>query len=112
MNIQQELNKKGYKKYVSESNRVFKMTDTLFQKKVVDDKGIRYFIDCWWYEQQCINGTVIPESWQFETQFHGDKIDQVIDVMLFEKDIDKAEQMFNDMWVKLGLGYYEEYLDE
>lgn len=109
MNIEDVLIEKGYKKYVSQSNSVFKMTDTLFQKKVVDDKGVRYFIDCWWYKEETINGYTIPESWQFEVQFHGNEASQTMNVMLFEKDVDKAEQMFNDVWTKLNLGYYEEY---
>ena len=36
MNIQEQLIERGYKKYVSKSNAVFKMTDTLFQKKITD----------------------------------------------------------------------------
>ena len=43
MNIQEQLIKHGYKKYISKSNAVFKMTDTLFQKKVVDEKGYSLF---------------------------------------------------------------------
>lgn len=109
MNIQDQLISKGYKKYVSKSNAVFKSTDTLFQKKVVDDKGIRYFIDCWWYKEQTINGHTIPEGWQFEVQFSGDDVSKTMNVMLFEKDVDNAEQMIDHMWTVLNLGYYEEY---
>lgn len=109
MNIQEQLIERGYKKYVSKSNAVFKMTDTLFQKKVVDEKGILYFINCWWYKEDCVNGNTIPESWQFEVQYSGNETSETMNVMLFEKDIDKAEQMFNDIWTKLSLGYYEEY---
>lgn len=108
MNIQDQLIRKGYKKYVSQSNTVFKMTDTLFQKKVVDDKGVRYFINCWWYKEDCVNGHTIPESWQFEVQYSANDASRTMNVTLFEKDIDKAEQMFDDMWTKLNLGYHEE----
>jgi hypothetical protein len=108
MSIQEKLLEKGYKKYVSKSNAVFKSTDTLFQKKVVDDKGVRYFIDCWWYKEEVINGHTIQESWQFEVQYSSSPVSNTMNVMLFEKDIDKAEQMFDHMWTVLNLGYYEE----
>lgn len=33
----------GYKKYVSESTRTFKSTNTMYQKKVRDDVGCEVF---------------------------------------------------------------------
>ena len=56
-----------------------------------------------------MNGHTIPESWRFEVQYSGNETSETMNVMLFEKDVDKAEQMFSDIWTKLSLGYYEEY---
>ena len=108
MNIQEKLISKHYKKHVSKSNRALKLTDTLFQKLVEDSYGIRYYIECWYYPARHCGESFFDESWQFEVQFSGDNASGTMNVQLFEKDIDKAEQMFNTMWTKLDLGYYED----
>lgn len=102
-----KLIQNGYKKYVSSGYNFLKNTDTLFQKKVVDDTGIRYFIDCWWYPEQKINSHFIEKSWQFEVQFYDNENNVTMNVMLFEKDVAEAEKQFDNIWKSLKLGYYE-----
>jgi len=124
--LQDQLVSKGYKKWVSEATRKFKMTDTLYQKCITDEKGKKYFIDLYYYPEtkhyyyndlnengtvKTDNFVVLPESIQAEVQFTGDGVtDEHMDVKLFTKDIDKIEEVFENMWVKLGLGYYELWL--
>jgi len=107
--LQQDLISRGYKKHVSEINKTFKMTDTLFQKRISDERGKKYYIDIWYYAAGRHGQTSLPESIQAECQFHnGDGItDEPMNVQLFIKDVDKIEEVFENMWVKLGLGYYE-----
>lgn len=112
LSLHDQLVAKGYKKWVSESNRIFKMTDTLYQKQIDDDKGKKYFINIWYYPAQRYGHTDLPESIQAEVQFTGDGVtDEHMDVTLFVKDIDKIEEVFENMWVKLGLGYYDLWED-
>ena len=107
--LQAELLARGYKKWVSETTRIFKMTDSLYQKKVIDNKGKKYFIDIYYYPAGRYGNRDMEESIQAEVQFHnGDGItDNTMNVQLFVKDIDKIEEVFENMWVKLGLNYYE-----
>lgn len=107
-NMQEILISKGYKKHVSEHYKVFHTTDTLFQKRISDDKGKKYFIDVWYYPAGRYGHTDLPESIQAEVQFEKDGItDENMNVELFTKDIDKIEEVFENMWKYLALGYYE-----
>lgn len=105
--LQEDLISRGYKKHVSEIHKTFKMTDTLFQKRISDDKGKKYFIDIWYYVGSPSHN--FPESIQAEVQFHdGDGItEESMNVQLFIRDITKIEEVFENMWGKLGLNYYE-----
>ena len=112
--LQEDLISRGYKKYISEGNKIFKMTDTLFQKRISDEKGKKYYIDLWYYPAGRHGQISLPESIQAEVQFHdGDgTTEENINVQLFIKDIDKIEEVFENMWQKLGLNYYELWSEE
>lgn len=106
MQDQVDMNVSGYRKWVSHLNQVLKGTDTLYQKRITDEKGIRYFVDAWYYPS--VAGTIVDDRFQFEVQFtlpDGEKMN----VMSFYKEVDKSEQLFDLMWNKLELGYYEEW---
>jgi hypothetical protein len=108
MTLEQELTLRGYTKHVADHYRVLNNTDTLYQKRISDSKGKKYFINIWYYPAQRYGHTDLPESIQAEVQFTGDGVtDEHLDVKLFTKDLDKIEEVFENMWVKLGLGYYE-----
>lgn len=111
--LQEDLLSRGYKKHVSESNKIFKMTDTLFQKRISDEKGKKYFINLWYYAEGRHGQTSLPESIQADVQFETDGVtDENMNVVLFTQDVDKIEEVFENMWVTLNLGYYELWSEE
>lgn len=103
----------GYKKYVSESTRTFKSTNTMYQKKVKDDVGVKYFINV--YEYKFIDRDNKKYlSYQSEVQFNGELpedslVTNTIEVILFERNLTKVEATFENMWETLKLGYEEHY---
>lgn len=108
--LQQELLSKGFKKHTSESYRTFKCTDTLFQKRVEDELGILYFIDAWYYPSTVFNnGHEMGETIEVTVQYRDQKGDPIMNVTLFEKDIDKAEVLLAQIWCNMSLGYYEKW---
>lgn len=108
INLQQDLLNKGYRKHVSKHHLTFKMTDTLYQKRITDDKGTKYFVDAWYYPAIQYSSVFVDESVQIECQFSGKREGETFaNVILFEKDIDQAEKTLENMWDKLELGYYE-----
>lgn len=108
MDLHEQLISRGYSKHVAGHYTTFKHTDILYQKRISDSKGKKYFINIWYYPANRYGYTDLPESIQAEVQFNGDGVtDEYVDVTLFTKDIDKIEEVFENMWVKLGLGYCE-----
>lgn len=106
--LQETLISKGYKKHVSEHYKTFHATDTLFQKRISDDKGKKYFINIWYYLAGRYGNTDLLESIQAEVQFENDGVtEETMNVQLFTKDVEKIEQVFENMWKCLALGYYE-----
>lgn len=105
-NLQQKLIDAGYKKHVSESYVVFHGTNTLFQKCIWDEHKKEYYINCWYYPEQTINSHTLKENIQFEVQYRVPN-NEVMDVTLSEKDIDKAERMFRLIWLNMECDYYD-----
>ena len=118
MSIENNLIKAGYKKHVSQVYYVLHMTDTLYQKCVKDDVGKRYFINCFYYPESRISGQSIPEGVMFQVQFWtiGKKNDDkeeyermAVDITLHTNDIDIVEGEFEEIWKRMGYGYYEKW---
>lgn len=107
-NLQRQLHEAGYKKHVSNYYENFRKTNTLFQKKIKDERGVLYFINIWWYDRNKYDLGSIEEDIEIETQFWKDGNPFTV-VILFEKDVDKAEEYLYHMWNILNLGYYEEF---
>ncbi len=106
--LQHELISRGYKRHISERYRTFHMTDTLFQKLIKDDIGKKYYIDLWYFAGWQAFGQSYPESIQAEVQFSTDGVTkECMNVTLFVKDTNKIEEVFENMWVSLRLGYNE-----
>lgn len=58
----------------------------------------------------CVAVIDLLESLQVECTFTNDGItDESMNVTLFTKDIYKIEEVFENMWVKLGLNYCERW---
>lgn len=105
--LQQKLVNMGYKKHTGEGYVILKATNTLYQKRITDEKGTLYFIDIWYYPEGR-HSFHVPEGIQIEVQFHKED-ESFMHVMLFEKDIAKAEEELFHIWKTLNLGYYEEF---
>ena len=101
MVTEQDLLDAGYTKFVSEVYKTLFGTDVLFQKRVEDSYGIRYFIDCWYFSKQ----TVV-----FKANFYSDTGLNVFSVDLYTREIEEAEEQLADIWYKMSYsltGYYE-----
>lgn len=108
--LQQKLLSRGFKKYISEGYRNFKYTDTLFQKRVEDEFGILYFTDVWYYPPTVFdNGSEIGESIEVNVRYRDQNGVPVMNVTLFEKGIDEAEDLLAKIWCNMTLGYYERW---
>lgn len=98
--IEKELVANGYKRSTCSYGMAFKGTEILYQKRITDNHGTRYFISCWYYSK-C---SITPETIQFEVQFTL-KDGESMDVTSFYKCVYKSEILFENIWTKLECGY-------
>lgn len=101
----------GFRKYKNGmSNGAW--NNWLFQKRIRDEKGTRYFIDVIQYDWSMYSHR-IGEPLAYEASVHfytGDgEIYSVVTCMddNIRNSIDAIEMFFDNMWSKLELGYYE-----
>lgn len=101
--VTDKLEAEGYTKHVAEFYRTLMRTDTLYQKRITDKYGTRYFINAWYYDNE-----VLKDSLQFDVQFTIDEDEQNhINVTLVTNDIRFAEAEFDKMWDRMIYEYYE-----
>jgi len=95
--MKQELLKAGYKKFTQPDEVI------LFQKRVDDDKGIKYFINCYMY---IINN---EPRFEFNIQISTEYGD--INTKLFNTtlNIKKIEDFMEDLWFYYGKNYNEKF---
>lgn len=100
--ITQELLDAGYTYHKSDMYKIFHGTEHLYQKRIRSDDGhTMYFVNAWVYpDLPAQSGNV-----QFEVQFSDKEGNAVMDVTLFTKSPEEAENTFLDMWNKLSFGY-------
>ena len=104
--IEKILENSGYKRYEDYLRRAY----CLYQKKITDSKGIRYFINYYLYRDEKQNIT-------FEVDLQFELDDCVMNITLFNFKIEELiypvveaiEAKVEDIWQKLGVKYYEEY---
>ena len=104
--IEKILENSGYKRYEDYLRRAY----CLYQKKITDSKGIRYFINYYLYRDEKQNIT-------FEVDLQFELDDCVMNITLFNFKIEELiypvavaiEAKVEDIWQKLGAKYYEEY---
>jgi len=100
--ISQELMDVGYTYHKSDMYKSMHRTEHLYQKRIRSDDGrTMYFVNAWYYPDLPIQSGNV----QFEVQFSDSNDDAVMDVQLFTKSIEEAENTFIDMWNKLSFGY-------
>ena len=86
-----------------------------YQLKVVDDKGIKYFINIDLYDynqadwQHNLPSHLLDDlQGAYEVQFHLED-GNVFNVELTQDDVEKAVAFFDKMFYSMGCGYYDEY---
>lgn len=79
----------------------------LFQKKITDGKGIKYFINIYKYTFKVKD--YVPE---YEIRLVSETDNYAIDILLYatgnKMKIDEIEQEVERIWSALDLNYYEE----
>jgi hypothetical protein len=106
--LQKQLITEGYKLCESRENFLGKSTNVLYQKRIRDDNGTRYFIDAYYYPSQKYTTVVCPESFQVDAQLSWAGGD-VFNITLLDGDIKTCENRLKVMWEGLNLDYYETY---
>lgn len=98
--MEQELLKSGYRRYSQEDESI------LFQKKVTDFNGIKYFINCYMYEFK--NRKTFNFDIQISVEYG------TINTSLFNTklSIKKIERFMEDLWLYYGKNYYELFTKE
>ena len=97
--VSKELIKNGYRKYVQSETEPI-----LYQKKVHDDNGIKYFINCYHYTCFKMN------NWEFKIQIESKF--GTINVTLFNSKkltIKQLEEFMEGIWFNYGCIYYEKF---
>jgi len=101
--VTKQLEASGYKKHIAEFYQTLMGTDTLYQKRITDEYGTRYFINAWYFDN-----AILKDSVQFDVQFTIDEDAQDhINVTLVTNDIGFAEHEFAAIWGNLMYEYYE-----
>lgn len=80
-----------------------------FQKDIIDDKGIRYYITVYHYnhkEQLQLESVPSGDTYTANAQFNLDKATTNIEYW-GENDLNKIEDFFYKCWVALMPDYYE-----
>lgn len=96
------LEERGYNKY----NDYLYHADCLYQKKIIDEKGIKYYINIYKYEPEVeaieteyIVGLILDtENYGLEVRLYGIK----------DMTLDEIEEEVEKIWNSLGCKYYEE----
>jgi len=82
---------------------------TLYQKKVCDEKGIKYFINCYHYIFPEM--AQYPEGWEFKLQTESNF--GTVNTTLFnleKKSISQIEVFMECTWRHYDSKYYEEFI--
>lgn len=104
--LQQSLLDAGYREHFSADHHTFHSTQWLYQKKVTDNVGVKYFINVYWYDCPELEFVGWREGLQFEAQLHY-REGSVVDVKFSDTDIIKIESRIDDIWSSGVLDYYD-----
>lgn len=108
----EELIKHGYKTYDSD---VLYSAVCLYQKRIKDDKGTKYFIDI--YEYMLKSKDNYDKCKSYEARLVTSLKDDTysLNILLYCIDdnitIEQLEKDIEDIWTKLGCDYYEKSND-
>ena len=101
----EKLLKNGYTKYNQPEDE-----PTLYQKKVKDKKGIKYFINCYHYIYP--KSSPVKDAWEFKLQT--DTALGTVNITLFNTKctIKIMEEFMERTWMNYGLNYYELFVSQ
>lgn len=106
MTTEQKLLQHGYTKSVCRTYKAIMSTDTLYQKRVRDDEGTKYFINAWYYPPLQLPGRdTIKATVKFESQMECEG--NTVDVSPIGVDVENAERLFEKLWWDMGGCHYE-----
>lgn len=105
--VRTELLTRGYRYHVDNTN--LHHTNHLYQLKVNDDDGTRYYINAYYYAETSTSVMTIPETVQFECVLYNNDSEPVINASLYTQIPVEAEAYYDVMWRGLGLGYESLY---
>ena len=97
------LEKSGYKKY--EIDLLHKHASCLYQKRVIDEKGTKYFINAYGYG-------IYETSLSFDYEVHLQRKGYCVDMTIFNTNtmtIEEIESEIDNLWYGGGFEYYENW---
>lgn len=97
--VTKQLEESGYKKHVADFYKTLMHTDTLYQKRITDQSGVRYFINAWYYDT---DGRVF--SCDVTANEHQEKLDQYNRIKFYHSNPED--------FILLNREYIEEVLNE
>ena len=90
------LSKSGYRKYNQPDDKPI-----LYQKKVSDKKGIKYFINCYHYNHYKMN------TWEFRLQIESKYGTIRTNLFNSKLTIENIGRFMENIWKNYGSAYYE-----
>lgn len=83
-------------------------SERLYQKRVSDEQGIKYFINFYQYNKEKTN-KVTNITWKVKLQFQLSISTMSITLFTFKdnSDLSEIEQFIDDLWERLEAHYYE-----
>ncbi len=102
--MKEKLLRQGYRRFKQPEDE-----PTLYQKKVSDKKGTKYFINC--YHYLFPERPPMKDGWEFKLQIDSDI--GTVNITLFNLKkctIKRMEGFMEKMWIQQGYKYYEEFV--
>lgn len=101
----------GYNKFSTKDSVTHKFSDYGLQKRIDNERGTKYFISVYVYEEKYINGVLCKKGFSPTVQFHLEFQPTVDMEFILKEDstIFEVEEMINSVWITLGCPYYEKW---
>jgi hypothetical protein len=93
----------GYRHFSQQGLKEY--TNEGFQKKITDDKGVRYFITVYIYDWRSY--AQVPYDYSYEPDVQFNTQNPVNVKLLYPDSITEIETKLNTIWKALGCPYYE-----
>lgn len=99
----------GYRKFDNSSGSILNGSKCLYQKRIRDDRGTRYFIDLFLFDFRGWDNYPYQFSWQADFQFQVPEIGTVTGVVhLVDDTLESVEAKYAELFTRLKADHYEE----